>query len=461
MRIWIKQPLSVFSPGVDSAAFADGLVVHGGQVVEHVASGQQPSQPVDETFDAREHVLLPGLINTHHHYYQTLTRAIRAATNKPLFPWLTSLYPIWANLSEEMIDISTRLACAELLLSGCTTSADHHYVFSAETARAVDVQVLAARETGVRSVLTRGSMSLGQSAGGLPPDRVTQTEDEILADSERVIAAHHDPAAFAMTQIALAPCSPFSVTPRLMQDTAELAAQHKVMLHTHLAETQDENDFCLESLGQRPLDYIEECGWLRAGTWFAHGIHFTADEIDRIGKAGAAVSHCPSSNMFLGSGICPVESLQHAGALVGLGVDGSASNDASSLIQEVRQALLLQRLRAGLQGPEGLPAEQIYGWDAALGLATRGSADLLGRPELGGLQLGQAADLALFKMDEPRFSGAQDPLAALVLSGAVCADAVMVQGEFRVKHGQLCDTDLPALMDRHQTLAVELLAAAG
>ncbi|MEM7220740.1 MAG: 8-oxoguanine deaminase [Pseudomonadota bacterium] len=446
MRVWIKQPLITWDP-MTGARRDGGLVVAGNRIVEHVAAGATPDA-IDEIVDARDLVLLPGLINTHHHFYQTLTRAHINALDKPLFPWLQALYPVWAGLTPEMIDLSTRLAAAELLLSGCTTAADHHYVFSASLTDAIDVQAQAMRAVGMRAVLTRGSMSLGESAGGLPPDAVCQDEALILRDSERLLKNVHDDADDALCQIALAPCSPFSVTPGLMRDTATLAAQHDALLHTHLAETEDENAFCLETFGRRPLDHIDDCGWLECRTWFAHGIHFTPAEIERIGAAGAGVCHCPSSNMLLASGTCHVAELEAAGANVGLGVDGSASNDGSNLIQEVRQAFLLQRLGAGAATSHL----------DALRWATEGSARLLHRPQLGHLGIGACADLALFALDEARFSGAEDPLAALVLCGATNARHVLVDGDWRVRDGTLTSIDLEGLQAAHRAAARELWA---
>lgn len=445
MALWIKQPLASFDG--NRAGTADGgIVVSDGVIVEVLSRGQTPATAIDETFDASGHVLLPGLINTHHHFYQTLTRARRQALNKPLFAWLTALYPIWAGLTEDMVAAATELALCELLLSGCTTAVDHHYVFSDRLEHAIDRQVQASKQIGVRVVLTRGSMSLGESDGGLPPDRVVQTEAAILADSERLIAAYHDPSSHAMCQIALAPCSPFSVTGALMRDTADLARQHDVLMHTHLAETADETEFCISQFGSRPVDYLDGLGWIDGRAWFAHGIHFDPDEIRRLGEAGCGVAHCPSSNMFLASGICPVSRLEHAGVHVGIGVDGSASNDCSNLIQEVRQALLIQRL-AQAQGPSD--ATPLTSHLDALRWATQGGADLLHRPELGRLSAGAAADAALFKLDELRFAGSEDPLAALILGGAHQADAVMVNGIWRVRDGNIAGVDLAELRARH------------
>ena len=336
------------------------------------------------------------------------------------------------------------------MLSGCTTASDHHYLFSPALGRAIDVQAEAAAALGVRVVLTRGSMSLSVEDGGLPPRSVTESEPVILAESERLIGRYHDAAPHAMCQIALAPCSPFSVTRELMRDTAALARTHGVRLHTHLGETEDENEFCLAKFGMRPLDYLEDVGWLAGDVWLAHGIHFTPAEIERLGAAGTGICHCPSSNMVLASGICPVHDLLSAGARVGLGVDGSASNDCSNLMQEVRQALLIGRLRYGAGAVTH---------DSVLRLATRGSADLLGRPELGELRPGAAADIALFDLDEVRFSGHGDPLAALVLCGASRVSDLMVAGVWRVRGGEVQGVDMDALMHEHRRIAGALAGA--
>jgi 8-oxoguanine deaminase len=338
------------------------------------------------------------------------------------------------------------------MLSGCTTAVDHHYVFSASLDEAIDRQASAAAKLGMRVVLTRGSMSLGQSTGGLPPDKVVQSEEAILDDSLRLLQRYHDPASHAMCQLALAPCSPFSVTPQLMRETARLAQQHQVLLHTHLAETHDETQFCIDQLGMRPVDYMESVNWLGDRTWFAHGIHFSAEEIARLGNAGCGVAHCPTSNMTLASGICPVAELEQAGVHVGLGVDGSASNDCSNLIQEVRMSLLIQRLGQSRQDSQLALTSHVD----ALRWATQGGAALLHRPELGRLAVGAAADLALFSLDEPRFSGSDDALAALILGGAHRAEAVMINGHWRVSHGHLIDVDLAQLQARHQQLATSL-----
>jgi 8-oxoguanine deaminase len=448
LRIWLANPLAIYTGNNEDAS--GGIVVSGKAIVELVAKGETPTN-IDQTVDVSDQVLIPGLINTHHHFYQTLTRALPAALNKELFPWLQTLYPVWANLDPDVHRSATKLALAELLLSGCTTASDHHYLFPANLTDAIDHQIEIGQQMGVRMAMTRGSMSLGQDQGGLPPNTVVQTEDEILQDSERLVSRYHDSEPYSMSQIALAPCSPFSVTTELMRDTAILAKQLNVRLHTHLAETIDEENFCERSFGMRTVDYLESVGWLSDKTWLAHGIHFNDEEIARLGKAGVGVCHCPSSNMMLASGIAKVKELEAAGSPVGLGVDGSASNDCSNMIQEVRQAMYIQRLRYGSSAVTHFDA---YRW------GTKGSAQVLGREDIGEIAVGKAADLALFKLDEPRFSGAHDPLAALLLCGAHRAEAVMVNGEWRVKSGELVDQDIEQIMFEHKEAAKTLAARA-
>ena len=437
--LWIKNPLAILAGGAER-----GIVLQDGRIVELIAAGQSPTAPNVEIYDAGEHVVLPGLINTHHHFYQTLTRAVPAALDRELFPWLQALYPIWARLTPEALDLGMTLAMAELLLSGCTTTADHHYVFPTGLEDAIDIEVAAARRLGLRVLLTRGSMNLSQRNGGLPPDSVVQDEDAILADSERVVAHYHEAGQGATVQIALAPCSPFSVTTSLMRSTAELAGRLNVRMHTHLAETEDENRYCQEIYHCRPLDYLENCGWLNDRVWLAHGIHFDAAEMNRLARAGTTISHCPCSNQALASGTCPVCAMEQAGVRIGIGVDGSASNDGSNLMQEVRAAFLLQRSRYGVKAVSHIDA---------LRWATKGSAACVGRTDIGEIAVGKMADLALFKLDELRFSGSGDPLAALVLCGAHRADRVMVGGRWIVKDGKIPNLDLGALMTRHSAAA--------
>ena len=447
MRTLIKDPLAILA---DNAS--GGIVVEDSKIVECLDVGEAPIQLCDEIFDASQFVVLPGLINTHHHFYQTLSRAHGPALNKELFDWLRVLYPVWANLTPDYLHVATRLSLAELLLSGCTAAADHHYIFPDGLEGAVDVQVAAAQEIGVRVTLTRGSMNLSAEEGGLPPASVVQDKDTILEDSARVIDAFHDAGVGSMTQVALAPCSPFSVTREIMSETAALAGQCGVRMHTHLAETEDENAFCLEMFGCRPLDYLEDVGWLNENVWLAHGIHFNENEIARLGKDRVGIAHCPGSNMVLASGLCPAVELEKAGSPVGIGVDGSASEDASNMIQEVRQALQVQRLR---YGAAAVTHTDVLRW------ATAGAASCLGRDDIGTISAGKEADLALFRLDEPRFSGAGDPLAALILCGAHRADRVMVGGNWRVVDGVIVDFDLRQLMEDHSASAKKLTGWVG
>ena len=439
--IWLKNPLAILANNAQG-----GLVIEGQKIIELVPLGQQPTHAYGEVMECSNLVILPGLINGHHHFYQTLTRALPQALNKPLFGWLQSLYPVWAGLEPDMLYQATRLALAELLLSGCTSAADHHYLFPEGLTEAMDIQAEAAASMGVRMTMTRGSMSLGTDDGGLPPQNTVQHEDIILADSERVIKRYHNAAEGSMLQVALAPCSPFSVTPELMRHSATLAAEHEVMLHTHLAETIDEENFCVQRFGLRTVDYLDSVGWLGPQTWLAHGIHFNTDEIQRLGAAGTGICHCPTSNMMLASGIAPVQELEAAGCPVGIGVDGSASNDGSNMIQEVRQALYLQRLKYGAQ----VSHFDAYRW------ATEGSAKMLGRSDIGSLVVGKQADIAFFKLDEMRFSGSHDPLAALLLCGAHKAEHVMVAGRWSVKKGLIEGLDVSPLLQQHGAAAKAL-----
>jgi 8-oxoguanine deaminase len=437
MRLWIKHPLAILADEAQG-----GIVVETSRIVELVPARSTPAH--DQVFDASCHVVIPGLINTHHHFYQTLTRAHPKAINKELFPWLQALYPVWAKLHPQAFRLATRLALTELMLSGVTCTSDHHYVFPSGLEDAMDIQAEEARALGMRMTLNRGSMNLSRKDGGLPPDSVVQDHDTILKDCERVIKAHHETGEEALLHVALAPCSPFSVTRDLMRDTAALARQCGCRLHTHLAETRDEDRFCVETFGLRPLDYLEDCGWLHDKTWLAHGIHFDDSEIARLGKADVGVSHCPTSNMVLASGHCRTLELEKAGVAVGLGVDGSASNDASNLMEGVRHALMMNRLIYGASAVTHLDA---------LRWATEGSARCLGRSSLGKIAVGYQADLAMFTLDELRFSGAGDPLAALVLCGAHRADRVMIKGRWTVEHSMPVDIDVAKLRHDHGAVA--------
>ena len=441
--LWIKDPLAIHAEGAER-----GVVVRGGEIVELVPAGQPAPLTLDcKVWDAGRHVIIPGLISTHHHFFQTLTRATPAALNRELFPWLKALYPIWAGITPEILDAAVTTAMAELLLSGCTTTTDHHYLFPPGLESAIDIEIAAAKMLGIRVVLTRGSMNLSERDGGLPPDSVVQDEDTILADSERLVQTYHQPGRGAMVQVALAPCSPFTNTKQLMVRTLELAEKLDVRLHTHLAETFDENDFCAEKMGCTPLDYLEDVGWLSNRTWLAHGIHFNDSEIARLAKAGTTVTHCPCSNQILGSGHCRVCEMEDAGMKIGLGVDGSASNNHSNMMDEVRTAFLFQRHHYGVL--KVTPAD-------ALRWATEGSAACVGRPELGKIAVGMAADMAMYTVEELRYAGAIDKLQALVLSGASRADRVMVDGKWRVIDGQIPGFDVAALIARQNAMSRKL-----
>ncbi len=434
-----------------------GLFVRDGWIEQVGPSGTLP-QTADTVLDLQGHILLPGLVNTHHHFYQTLTRAVPAAQDANLFNWLTTLYPIWARMTPEDIYVSTQTALAELALSGCTTASDHLYLFP--NGSSLDDEIAAAATVGLRLHASRGSMSLGQSKGGLPPDSVVDDEDDILADCERVINRYHDPNPGAMVRIVLAPCSPFSVTPQLMRDSVSLARQYGVHLHTHLAETQDEEAFCLQKFGYRPMGYMESLGWVGNDVWFAHSIYVNPEEIGVMAHAGCGVAHCPSSNMRLASGIAPVWEYMQAGVNVGLGVDGSASNDSSHLLAEARQAMLLARLRSGLQGASlsGTEAPPLMTARQAFEVATRGGAAILGRSDIGSLEVGKAADFFAVDLNRLDYAGAlHDPLAALLFSHSRGVDWNVVHGQVVVQQGQLLTVNVPELVERHNRAAKRLV----
>lgn len=444
-----------------------GLFIRDGFVVQAGPTDELPAS-ADEALDLRDHILLPGLINTHHHFYQTLTRVTPGAQNANLFNWLKTLYPIWARLTPEDIHISTQTALSELALSGCTTASDHLYLFP--NGSRLDDEIAAARALGLRLQASRGSMSLGESQGGLPPDSVVETEEHILKDSRRLIEKYHDPNPGAMTQIVLAPCSPFSVTPELMRQSAALARQYGVRLHTHLAETQDEEAFCIEQFGHRPVAYMETLDWVGSDVWFAHSVHVNQAEIGLYAETGCGVAHCPTSNMRLASGIAPVQRMTAAGVNIGLGVDGSASNDGSHMLAEVRQAMLLARLSAALQGAS-LSAESARANEVradimtarqALELATRGGAAVLGRSDIGSLEPGKCADFFAVDLRKLEFAGGlHDPLAALIFCAPVQASYTVVGGEFVVREGHITTVDLPTLIESHNLAAKRLLSQNG
>ena len=409
---------------------------------------QQPGQ-ADTVIDASNMAVMPGLINTHHHFYQTLTRAVPGAQDQELFDWLVRLYPIWGEMDADAVYTSTLTAMAELILSGCTTSSDHLYLIP--NGSSFDDQVRAAQKIGIRFHLTRGSMSLGRSQGGLPPDHVVQEEDAILKDCQRVIETYHDPKPNAMLRVALAPCSPFSVTQDLLRQAARLARSYEgVMLHTHVAETRDEETFCVQKWGMRPAPLMQSLGWTGPDVWWAHSIFVNSEEIRMMAETGTGVAHCPSSNMRLGSGICPVREMIDAGVKVGLGVDGSASNDSSHLFTEARNALLLQRVNGGAAA---------FSVEEAFRLATRGSAQVLGRNELGVLAPGKAADVIGVRLDTLSMAGGavHDPLGALLLCTVQGVDFSVINGQVVVQKGKLLTLDLEELIGQHNRIARKIV----
>jgi 8-oxoguanine deaminase len=412
----------------------------------------------DEILDLAGYIVLPGLVNTHHHFYQTLTRAVPAAQDANLFNWLKTLYPIWARMNAEDVFISAETAMSELALSGCTTASDHLYLFP--NGSRLDDEIAAGKEVGIRLHASRGSMSLGESKGGLPPDSVVDTEENILRDSQRLIETYHDLKPGSMLQIVLAPCSPFSVTSNLMRESAKLARQYAVHLHTHLAETQDEEEFCQQMFGYRPVGYMQSVDWVGEDVWYAHSVYVSKEEIGVYAHEGCGVAHCPSSNMRLASGIAPLREYMAAGVKLGLGVDGSASNDGSHMLGEARQALLLARLRAGIEGAslsgEGTPP--LLTGRQALELATRGGAAVLGRSDIGSLEPGKCADFIALKLDKLSYAGAlHDPVAALVFCAPQNVDYSFVHGKMIVKDGKLLTLDTARLVEKHNRAAARLL----
>ncbi len=435
-----------------------GMIVRDG-MIESVRGSEEMQHVEAETLDLGGHLVFPGLVNTHHHLYQTLTRAVPRAQDADLFDWLRTLYPIWARLTPEAVYVSALVGMAELLLSGCTTSSDHLYVFP--NGARLDDTIYAAQEIGIRFHPTRGSMSLGESAGGLPPDSVVESERAILDDSRRVIESFHDPERGAMLRVALAPCSPFSVTADVMRASADMARDYGVRLHTHLAETVDEERFCVEKFGRKPVAYANELGWVGDDVWFAHMVHLDTKEIEAFAGSGCGVAHCPTSNMRLASGIAPVQALRLAGVDVGLGVDGSASNDGSHMLAEARQAMLLARLRLAESGEkgDGNGGTQLRAREA-LELATLGGAAVLGRDDVGSLQAGNCADFFAIRTDRLAFAGAlHDPVAAAVLCAPQQADVVVVNGKVVVKEGQLNTVELCPLIERHNRIAAAMVNA--
>ena len=457
----VKNTAVLVTMDDDRREIANGGLFIRDNVIEQVGLTADLPQTADSVLDLSGHIVLPGLVNTHHHLYQSLTRVLAQDNN--LFDWLTTLYPIWANLSDEAIYISTITGLAELALSGCTTSSDHLYIFPNDCT--LDSQIRAAQEIGVRFHAARGSMSLGESDGGLPPDRVTEDEAFILKDSQRLIESYHDASRHAMLRVVLAPCSPFSVTPDLMRESANMARAYGVRLHTHLAETLEEEEFCLQTFGQRPVPYVESLGWTGDDVWHAHCVHMSQPEIDLFGKTQTGVAHCPNSNMRLASGIAPLLAWRDAGVPVGLGVDGSASNDGGHLLNEARQAMLLQRVapdrylsespggRGGFGGrPDALSARQ------ALEIGTRGGAAVLGRDDIGYLAPGMSADFIALNLNQLAFSGAlHDPVAAVLLCQPPTVDYSVINGKIVVENGRLTTIDLIPHLEKHNNIAAKMI----
>lgn len=447
--------LLVTMDGTDHRRILNGGLFVRDNVIEQVGSTTEllRAHPeyveADRVINALGMIVLPGLVNTHHHLYQTLTRAVPAAQDATLFQWLKTLYPIWAGLTSEAIYTSALVGLAELMLSGCTTASDHLYIYPNDCR--IDDEIRAAQEIGIRFHASRGSMSLGESKGGLPPDRVVEDENFILQDTRRAIEAYHDSGPYAMLRLVVAPCSPFSVTPDLMREAAVLARSYGVHLHTHLAETLDEEQFCLREFGRRPVGYAEDLGWVGDDVWHAHCVHLNEEEVALFARTGTGVCHCPSSNMRLASGIAPVRAYLDTGTRVGLGVDGSASNDSSHLLAEARMALLLQRVSGN---PAGLSAEE------ALWLATVGGAQVLGRDDIGQLVPGKAADFIGLKLNRLDYAGAlHDPLAALVFCTPRQVDISVINGRVVVADGRLLTLDLGPVIERHNRIARELVEA--
>jgi len=426
-----------------------GLLVRD-NIIEMVGPSSELPQEADRVIDASGMVVLPGLVNTHHHLYQTLTRALPAVQDVELFDWLVALYPIWAELTAEAVYVSAQIGLAELILSGCTTANDHLYIYPNDVT--LDAEIRAAQELGIRFHPCRGSMSLGKSKGGLPPDRVVQTEEEIMVDCQRVVDTYHDPDPYSMCRIVIAPCSPFSVTEELMRQSAVWARQQGLTLHTHVAETLDEEEFCLRKVGLRPVEYMQELGWVGEDVWYAHAIYLNEEEIELLADTGTGVAHCPSSNMRLGSGIAPIREMLDKGVKVSLAVDGSASNDLSHMLTEARMAMLLQRVQ---KGAGALSAQE------ALEMATLGGAAVLGRDDIGSLSPGKAADFIAINLDRLEYAGAgHDPLGALLFCRPVNVDLSVINGQVVVEKGYIVGFDLERAIARQNEISQEMLKRA-
>ena len=445
----VKNISRLITNDPESGEICDAGVFIKDNVIEKIGSSKDMPQTADNVIDASDKMVCPGFVNTHHHFYQTLTRAVPGAMDEKLFDWLVRLYPIWGELNPESTYISSLIAMAELILTGCTTASDHQYIWP--HGALLDDQIRAANEIGLRFHAVRGSMTLGRSQGGLPPDHVVQTQDEILKDSQRVIEKYHDNKRFAMTRVVLAPCSPFSVDESILIESAKLARSYPgVLLHTHVAETQDEEKFTMQRAGLRPARYMEKLGWVGNDVWWAHCIWINDDEIKMMAETGTGVAHCPSSNMRLGSGIAPIREMLDAGVKVGLGVDGSASNDSSHMIAEGRMAMLLQRVS---KGADALTIQE------TLNLETTGGASVLGRDDIGILKPGMAADFIGISLDSLPFAGGacHNPLAALFLCTPPQVDFSVINGRQVVENGRITTIDLEGIIEKHNEIAVKMV----
>jgi 8-oxoguanine deaminase len=468
----IKNATCIATMDDAGSELKDASLLIRGNLIAGIGSAQELLQSaggrVDEVIDARGHIVMPGMVNTHHHMYQSLTRAIPAVQDAELFSWLRGLYPIWAGLTPEMIRVSTQIAMAELLLSGCTTSSDHLYIYP--NGVRLDDSIEAARAIGMRFTATRGSMSVGQSAGGLPPDRVVEKEDAILKDTQRLVEQYHDAGHGSMLNVAVAPCSPFSVSRDLMRESAALARSYKTRLHTHLAENDHDIAYTQEKFGCTPAQYAQDLGWTGSDVWHAHCVKLDDEGISLFAASKTGVAHCPCSNMRLASGIAPIRNMLNAGVPVGLGVDGSASNDAAHMLNEARQAMLLARVGRAMQPPEKRDGRSFFGCDLGpaemtardtLNIATRGGAEVLGRRDIGHIAPGMCADLALFDLRALSFAGGavHDPVGSLLMCASAQAAYTVVNGKVVVREGQLATVDLPVLIEKHNELALELAQA--
>lgn len=451
MTALVVAGCAIATMDADRRELAEGYVVVSDNRITDVGAGAAPRIEGARVVDGRGCLATPGLINTHHHLYQWLTRGL--AADATLFEWLTTLYPVWAGIDADLVHVGAQAALAHLARSGCTTTTDHHYVFPREGGDVFEAEILAAREVGLRFHPARGSMNLGRSAGGLPPDELVEDHDAVLAATETAVARWHDPSAGSMLRVAIAPCSPFSVTAELMRDSAELARLLGVRLHTHLAETVDEEWYCREHFGCSSLEYVEQLGWLGDDVWFAHAVHLDEASAKKVGASRTGVAHCPTSNARLGAGIAPSVALRAAGAPVGLGVDGAASNESSSLLEDARNALLFARARSG---PDALAVRD------ALEMATVGGAHVLGRAdELGSLEPGKLADLALWRLDTAAHAGITDPVAALLLGAPPPLELLLVDGNPVVEHDTVLTVDEQGLARKAARIHHELVEKAG